>query len=52
MQGQATRRKWFKFVTLNIYCFYTFKKHLWMPKRKCLKSYRPLQNRNSVTRFK
>jgi len=24
-QGQATRRKRFKFVTLNIYCFYTFK---------------------------
>jgi len=24
-QGQATRRKQFKFVTLNIYCFYTFK---------------------------
>jgi len=23
--GQATRRKWFKFVTLNIYCFYTFR---------------------------
>jgi len=24
-QGQATRRKRFKFVTLNIYCFYIFK---------------------------
>jgi len=24
-QGQATRRKRFEFVTLNIYCFYTFK---------------------------
>jgi len=24
-QGKATRRKRFKFVTLNIYCFYTFK---------------------------
>jgi len=24
-QGQATRRKLFKFVTLNVYCFYTFK---------------------------
>ena len=51
-QGQATKRKRFKFVTLNIYCFYTFKKHSRMPKRKCVKSYRLLQNRNSVTRFK
>jgi len=25
-QGKATRRKWFKFVTLNMYCFYTLKK--------------------------
>jgi len=24
-QGQATRRKRLKFVTLNIYCFYSFK---------------------------
>jgi len=24
-QGQATRRKRFKLVTLNIFCFYTFK---------------------------
>jgi len=24
LQWQATRRKRFKFVTLNIYCFYTF----------------------------
>ena len=24
-QGKATRRKRFKFVTLNIYCFYAFK---------------------------
>jgi len=24
-QGQATRRKWFKAVNLNIYCFHTFK---------------------------
>jgi len=24
-QGKATRRKRYKFVTLNIYCFYTFK---------------------------
>jgi len=24
-QGQATRRKWFKVVKLNIYCFHTFK---------------------------
>jgi len=24
-QGKATRRKRLKFVTLNIYCFYTFK---------------------------
>jgi len=24
-QGKATRRKWFKFVALNIYWFYTFK---------------------------
>jgi len=24
-QGKATRRKLFKFVTLNIFCFYTFK---------------------------
>jgi len=23
-QGQATRRKRFKFATTNIYCFYTF----------------------------
>jgi len=23
-----------------------------MPKRKCIKSYRPLQHRNSVTKFK
>jgi len=24
-QSQATRRKWFKVVKLNIYCFHTFK---------------------------
>ena len=24
-RGQATKRKRFEFVTLNIYCFYTFK---------------------------
>jgi len=45
-QRQATRRKRFKFATSNIYCFYTYKKHLWISKRKCVKSYRPLQNRN------
>jgi len=24
-KGQATRRKWFNVVTLNIYCFHVFK---------------------------
>jgi len=51
-QGQATRRKRFKFVTFDIYCFYTFKKYSWMPKRKCVRSCRLLQHRNSVMRFK
>ena len=32
--------------------FLYIEKHSWMPKRKCVKSYRPLQHRNSVTRFK
>jgi len=41
-QGQATRRNRFKFVTLNIYYFCTFKIFV-NTKRKCVKSYRTLQ---------
>jgi len=37
-QGQATRRNRFKFVTLNIYYFCTFKIFV-NTKRKCVKSY-------------
>jgi len=36
-QGQATRRKRFKFVTLNIYCFHTFKTFVNAKEEMCQK---------------
>ena len=50
-QGKATRRKRFKFVTLNIYSFCTFKKFV-IAKEEMRQSCRPLKHRSSVTRFK
>ena len=50
-QGQATRRKRFKFVTLNIYCFYTFKIFV-NAKEEMRQKLQTTAHRNSVKRFK
>jgi len=47
-QGQATRKKRLKFVTLNIYCFYTFK--TFANAKEEMRQNRPLQNHNIVSR--
>jgi len=50
-QGQATRRKCFS-CQIEHLLFSHIHKYLWTQERKCFKSYRPLQHRNSVMRFK